>query len=39
MAERVAGAGGEAPRSVGAHSSGNSQYVPMDLGAMYGPSP
>ena len=39
MAERVAGAGGEAPRGVGAHSSGSSQHVPMDLGAMYGSSP
>ena len=39
MAERVAGAGGEAPCGVGAHSSGGNQHVPMDLGAMYGPSP
>ena len=39
MAECVAGAGGEAPRSMGAHSNGSNQHVPMDLGAMYGPSP
>ena len=39
MAERVVGAGGEAPCGVGAHSNGGSQHVPMDLGAMYGPSP
>ena len=39
MAERVAGTGGEEPCSVGAHSSGSSQHVPMDLGVMYGPSP
>ena len=38
MAERVAGAGGEAPRGVGAHSNGSNQHVPMELGAMYGPS-
>ena len=39
MAKHVAGAGGEAPRSVGAHSNGSNQHVPMELGAMYGPSP
>ena len=39
MAEHVAGAGGEAPRGVGSHSNGSNQHVPMELGAMYGPSP
>ena len=39
MAKRVAGAGGEAPHGVGAHGNGSNQHVPMELGAMYGPSP
>ena len=39
LAERVGGAGVEAPRGVGAHGSGGNQHMPMDLGAMYGPSP
>ena len=38
MAKRVAGAGGEAPRGVGAHGNGRNQHVPMELGAMYDPS-
>ena len=39
MAEHVAGARGVAPCDVGAHGSGSSQHMPMDLGAMYGSSP
>ena len=39
MAERMAGAGGEAPRGVRAHSNSSNQHVPMELGAMYSPSP
>ena len=39
LAERVAGAGGQAPRGVGAHGGSSSYHMLIDLKAMYGPSP